>query len=457
MFIYIVIFYLAMLVVIKVSVRDVISKTSIIVYLSWWIFWLLLSTFNPYRLYSVSSNVYLLLMLNVFMFSFGFILYGIIKSKANQIYYINNSFNSFILNNYKFKIILVFLLVAVCYFFIKYLSIIQLLGAENGRNTLFEVGDLFINKFEIYLFSLIVSPFSEFLIIVLISLMLFQRKIILLFLCLFFLIFYGYIGSGRSLYISILIALVFIILIKKQIKATNIFSLSLKSEAFATGIKRKFILTLFVVLVVILLSYITAQRMGNSDFNSETIFAGFNDFGKHSVIYMTGPFRALDYAITHNYVENTGLFYGRATFAGFDSLLKMFIHGFGGTYKSANDIIIPLLQNEFIPISSENSFNFAYTNVMIHLFDFGLLGVFLFPFLFGLFVRSMYYKFIKAPTFPMLVIIVYIFESMIFTVFKWSYQFSNPIILIIILYFLHKSAIKKNRKISENIEDVVSK
>lgn len=446
-----------MLALIKVMVHDALSKTSIKVYLSWWVLWLLISTLNPFELYSVSSKVYLLLMLNVFMFSFGFILYGIIKPKPGQIYNINKSFNSLVLNNYKFKIVLVFLLVAVCYFFIKYLSVIQSVGGSEGRSTLFEIGDLFINKFEIYLFNLIVSPFSEYLIIVLISLILFQRKNILLFLCLVFVIFYGYIGTGRGFYVNILISLGIVFLIKPKIIAMNIFSLSFKKSTLSKVVIRKVIVILLVVFVVIMFSFTTAQRKGYSDFNSETLFLGLNEFGKQSIWYMTGPFRALDYAIANNYIEKTGLFYGRATFAGFDDLIKIFIHGFGGTYKSANDVIIPLIQDNRIPISSEITFNFAYTNVMIHLFDFGLLGVFLFPFVFGLFVRIMYYKFIEAPTFPMLVIIIYILRTMILTIFKWQYQFGDSIILMIILYLMHKSAIKKNREILENIEDVVLK
>ena len=53
---------------------------------------------------------------------------------------------------------------------------------------------------------------------------------------------------------------------------------------------------------------------------------------------MTGPFRALDYALDQNYLDKTDLLWGRSTFAGVDALVKIVIHFLGGSYTSAGEI-----------------------------------------------------------------------------------------------------------------------
>lgn len=444
-------FYLFMFILIKRTVRDAISKKFVILYLTWWVWWLFISTLNPIRLYPVSNYVYCLLIANVFMFTSGFIFYGLIKSKPKRIYCIKETFTVLIVNSHLYKIILFILLVIVYFLFKKYLLIKSSIGALEARDSIFATGEMFASNNAVRFFGLILYPFYEYTSLVLIGLILFCRKKILLILCMAFSFLYGYIGSGRGMFISILISLGFIFLIKPEILEMNIFPLKYTKSSKKNIFNRKKFILLSAVLIVIA-SFVTAERMGLDDWKFETLASGFHKFSEQSIWYMIGPFRALDYGIANNYMDIIGLQFGRATFGGFDNLIKMLIHGIGGTYKSANDLIIPLLQENKILVSPDTVFNFAYTSVILHLFDLGFLGVLIFPFIIGIFVRHIYYKLIQAPTFPIFVIAVIIFKSMILTVFRWDYQFSNYIVLVVVLYLMHKYVVSNYLK-NHNIKD----
>ena len=445
----IVLFFLLMAVLVWFLVRDKLSQKTIIAYLSWWSLWLVISTLNPFGVFPVANRVYLLLLLNVFMFTLGFVLYGQIRRRQKGRLLENGTFKRTVLNNSMFKLVLIVLLAAVGYLFFKYLAILNLKGAAGGRTTLFDVGELFVNKYEIFFYGLAIKPFAEVLAVVFICLLIFKRKPLILTLCSAFIFIYGAIGSGRMYYASIVIFLGYVLYLKKQILSKGIFEFQPVKKATHEGAKRKFLLGVLLLLVVLLMAFITAQRLGYSGSKGEVLLSGGREFFKQSVWYMTGSFRALDYALAQDYAGMTGYFHGRATFAGFDSLTKLVVHGLGGTYESANNVIIPMLQ-ETLLISPEINYNFAYTNVLVHYLDFGIWGVAIFPFLFGLFSRSMYCKFKETPTFPLLALIVCLFFSMIITVFKWPYQFSNEVIVMVALYLWHWITITKDiRKVKK--------
>ena len=66
-----------------ILVRDKLSRIFLSIYIYWWSLLLIISTFNPYGLYAVSDSIYSLLILNISMFTFGFILSGH-KQKASN-------------------------------------------------------------------------------------------------------------------------------------------------------------------------------------------------------------------------------------------------------------------------------------------------------------------------------------------------------------------------------------
>ena len=81
----IVLFFIVMFLYSKILIKDSLSRGIIFTFLSIWFVALFLSSFDPYGLYSVSSDTYLILILNVFSFVFGFSLVRINRTLYNNI------------------------------------------------------------------------------------------------------------------------------------------------------------------------------------------------------------------------------------------------------------------------------------------------------------------------------------------------------------------------------------
>ena len=59
-------------------------------YLTFWLMWITVSIFNPFNLYPVSNNTYLIIWLNLFFFSLGyFLVCGPILDRPYQIFKIS--------------------------------------------------------------------------------------------------------------------------------------------------------------------------------------------------------------------------------------------------------------------------------------------------------------------------------------------------------------------------------
>lgn len=427
---------------IKVVIRDKLSFICVFCYLSWWLFWLFLSTFDPYDLFPVTTYSYLLLILNVLFFVLGF---AISAQRIPPKYPISlkYSFKPLICQSIKFKIILFVFIGIVYYYFHKYLFVLTLYNAAEGRNTMFEEGELFSSHYEILLYNMAVKPFFYFLSVLIAVLLIYFSNKYLLVLSIVFLLLYSYIGSGRGAYITVLMMLGFAFLIKSYVIESPLFY----GVKFSTLKKMKIRLYILLVgcTVVLFVSYITALRKGEIGFSFETLAIGFEEFFKQCVWYMTGPFRALDYALDQNYLDKTDLLWGRSTFAGVDALVKIVIHFFGGSYTSAGEITTMFLQENYIPVGNDITMNFAYTCVMAYLFDFGFLGVIICPFLSGFFVRKAFLTFQRYPTFPMFVLCLFLFYAMIMTVFKWSFQFIDVFIFVACMLRWHHYIVRKSK------------
>lgn len=430
----------------KNLIYDRISKVFIYLYLAWWYIWLIISTFNPYDIFEVSTFTYLLLIANVMFFLFGFVL-GNRKTTTNY-NYIQVNFDNSIFKSKLFLIVLFIFIALILFYLKKYFLVLAISNAAEGRTALFEEGDLFSSHYEILLFNLIIKPYSSFIIISTILILLFcKRKLLLIPTTIYFLS-YSFIGSGRGAYISVLIMLMYTYLIRKSILKTSNFQIekyTYGKKSNRENLKMRLIIVTLIIVSLFFTSYITAMRMGEDTLSIESISIGWNEFLKQGVWYMTGPFRTLDYAIEQNYVGKTGLLYGRTYFAGFDAIIKMIVHFFGGKYISSGEITTMMLQNDYIYIGGGISVNFAYTCVMAYLFDFGYVGVIILPFVTGLFIRKVIKTYDEKPTLPLLMLIIYLFSIMINTVFKWGFQFIDTVVFTVVLLMYHKFIIRKTR------------
>jgi oligosaccharide repeat unit polymerase len=440
----IVLFFILLTLLSRYLLSDKLSKTIISFYLIWWAFWLSISTLNLYELYQVSTEIYFLLLLNTVMVLAGF-MYGNIfqDKKINSNLILDEKFNVF--KNKLFTGLLAVILLILLYYFLKFRAISS--TSLDLRMERFIVGELFSSVAELYFFNYFIEAFIYALYTILAYLIIYNKtKNIIFIMYLLCLILYAGIGSGRGpiLYLLVAVCLIYFIRNKDAVRNQNKFSkMDFKRNK---KYKTRLVTSLLVLVpgILVYAAWLTAVRAGYNEFSWEVIKIGFEGQFKQLFVYYTGPFRALEFGLEY-YTSNVGFLFGRGTFGGIDELINTAINLFGLNSISANVIIGGLLQNNTILIGDNVSFRYAYTSVMIHYFDLGIVGVIIFPFIFGLFVRKSIFMLQNNPTLPSLVIVVFLFQTMIFSVFSWGLQSPSSIIIIVSCYLFHKYSIRKKQ------------
>lgn len=411
-----------------------IATTIIRIYLIFWMIALLISTFNPFGLYKVSIMTYLILILGVIAFYLGFMSLKI-KIRNDRILSIEES----VLKSSLFKIILVACFVIILYYGLKYASIYLVMGS-GARATRFGTGELFSSTSILFVYSLFISTFSISCIYIFSYILVFSRKKGIVFLLSFFIIIISaYIGGGRAGFFSIILAIALFSFIKKSLLKSPI-----KIEyIFRNKMKKNNMLILFIIIAIlfILSVLVTVMRMSEN----ASFFDGLYLLSEQLIVYMVGPFRAFDYGISQ-YAPTLGYLYGAGTFAGIGEFIFFLMHLIGVNVYYANSIIGNLL-GLYIDIGGGHIFNYAFTNNMIFYFDFGIIGVILFSFLFGIFVRYIINLFIKKTNIYTLILLGYIFEAMMYSLFSWKLQSLPAIFLILVCLFLNSEIrLSKQRK-----------
>lgn len=427
----------------KMTIANGISKTVLISYLVYCGIWFGVSSMNPYDLYAVSDSVYFMQFSGIIMFALGFTFCGEMKTKNNL-----TTMNMIQLNLDKYKavpVVLFPLVLLLAYYLIKYYSLVGIYGGNEARIARFTAGGLFNSEVEALFFNYVIYPVEICcMVIIADSIVAHKRFTITFYLSLVYIILYTLIGSGREMMI---ILPIFMILLRKIYIIRGSARADLAKDNMqnvnAVKSKSKFILLILIfipifALVAFIMIYLTMVRLDNNEINYENMQSGFDELCRQFVIYFVGPFRAFELALNNNYLETSGYLLGRATFAGIDDLIGVLLICFGIKYNSANSIIASLLQENQINIGTNVDFNFAYTNLMIYYFDFGMLGIVLFSFLFGYFVRKSINYFQNNPNFFSLTIVLFLFYAMLFSAFKWSLQSSAAVILIAGAYYFSR-------------------
>lgn len=423
-----------LIIVSKLFINDKLSKIIILIYLLWWGLWLVLSNLNFYDLFLVEDFTYLLLLLNIVMFAGGFFYCGIFKHRKKEI----EIFSSYKISQSKiFLLLSIIATLILMYYWTRYLNAVNLNLSSDLRMERFEVGNVFSSTTEIFLFNYLMAPFVYISTIILAYLVIYYEVknviFILLSLCIFF---YAGIGAGRGPVADLLIAM----LLLYFTKAYNLGyenKIIEKKRSTRMQIMKRLLYLIIGLSLLIYMSWLTANRLGYFEFNIDAIEVGVKAFLDAVIIYYTGPFVALDYGL-EAYPSRIDYLYGLGTFAGIDELIGVAMTLLGVQYTYSNQPIGSLLQANIINISNNIGFNFAYTSVMIHYFDLGILGVIIFPFMFGFCVRKAIFLYEKKPTFPALIIVVFLFTIMLNTIFKWSFQSPAAFIVLIICSCWHK-------------------
>lgn len=185
--------------------------------------------------------------------------------------------------------------------------------------------------------------------------------------------------------------------------------------------------------------YITAARFGE-DFNSiKAISEGMEKTNEQILSYSAGPFAAFDYAIDHDYVEKMGGYQcGRLTGASIEAFLYTFFNRFGFLIHKSLDDFTQIVQEEPIAISDVMSWNALYTSLLYYYCDLGILGVCLFPFIFGYVFHKLINLLIRNVSFSSVVLLGYFYQRMIYSTMSYGFTDLFALLFVIVVYIIAK-------------------
>lgn len=427
----------------RIKIVNRISKAILTFYLIYCGIWFLISSMNPYGLYNVSNSVYFIQFLGILLFAVGFLFCGGMKTNNNLMFNKEDPFN---IERYKsFPIILITLVLILTFYLIKYYSIIAIsVSIGDARMERFMIGELFSTWMELFFFNFVISVIATFCLVLIANSIINEKRFNLTFyLSIIYVFIYSLIGSGRGIIIDMFIFIILAYKINLEIKYEKT-DLIIKRVKLFKKIIKFILISLFCVIAILALSYMTALRLNFTEINYDNLLYGFNKLIEATVVYFVGPFRAFEIALNNNYIGTTGFLLGRGTFAGIDELLGLPLLYWGINYNYANNIIGSILQNNFINIGPDQFFNYAYTHLMIYYFDFGISGIILFSFLFGYFVRKCINYFQNNPNFFSLAIILFLLKAMVVSVFSWALQSPAAIIYLVSAYYFSQKCKSRN-------------
>tara|TARA_R110001592_G_scaffold228395_4_gene484943 strand:+ start:310 stop:1647 length:1338 start_codon:yes stop_codon:yes gene_type:complete len=433
--------YLLLLFVIFTGVKDPISKWFITFIGSYWCISIIISTFNPYDINDVSLRTYVYLLIDIISFLFGYFVYNSIKKIHKK-----NSANLGLIDvgsfykNKKFKAILL-----VSFSVLSYLAITQykIILLQNGLGRLkLDFFDLVFNNnsYLYFLYQFFISPFFH-VILALQAYLVFQgkdKKYMIIF-GLYILLF-AFVGGKRSYFLTFF----FYLVVSFFVSNTYLFKKVLVRNYFIK--KGKYIFLIF-GLVFGFMVFMTSLSggIGGDENRIKTVSKGLS---QQFIIYSIGPFRAFDIGLDNNYLRDSGgHLFGRATLGGgIDYYITALLKRVGINIKSARELTMNKLQQTPIKIGKNIDFNFAYTNAMYHYYDFGVFGIFIFPFLFGIFVRYVIYKLYIKRTFSLYILLSFLFFACIQMLQFWYFIGLYPIAFVFFLLYLSRKEFKSMKK-----------
>lgn len=403
----------------KKTIKDRLSKTVIYSYVGVWAIAFITSTLRLYGLYEVSNYSMILLMLHVLAFTVGFWAFPIPKSCAAQIDVKEiKPHVEKLYNQVWFKFLVVVSTILMMFFFSKYYALIAVKDLAEIRGDYYDgvlYGPFFgsIKEFIFTPVSLLLLPlfaYSSF----------YKRDWIWLLMG-FFLMVSMTLSGGRLGYIRIAVIFFFIIVcvfngVKNKFK---FFTISLVT-----------LLSLFFILTVTTSSRLGQSFSGNLKSASELTV-------QQMVEYVEMPVGAFNYAIENDYLGKMGGYsYGRLTFCGVEAVAYSVLGKVGIPVHRYVADLAPLQQESLIPIADEEqTWNALYTSVLYYYLDLGLVGVIIFPFLFGLLFRFLIKKLYNLRNVFMIIIVATVFYKVILSVLQFGMGSHVELIVLILLYY----------------------
>ena len=436
-----IILFFALLIWIKAFIHDRISRFVLLSFVAYWCFALFSSTLSPLGLFPISDGTYGVLTLGVLSFVFGMSIVSTnseTKLNTYDLTQIKTIFNKTLSSRILICVYIIFTLIALKYSTkALIISALQDSASEMAaeRETLIFEENYWVSQAYTYL----MFPLFNFASMAIAYIIMYQLKghRLMLSILLCYAATFSILAAGRSQFMVILLYFLIVFVCMERGKAI----LSVNSKQ----LKRIVMIGLLAVGLYIGMSYMTNFRTTGELQNSETAADSQMDSNMAETIlsYSTLPLKLFDIALNEDYLTRLGGYrYGRATFAGMDVVACGALRRAGIDVESSSEIVY-YLQDTWEPVSSTTSANYAYTGLFYHYMDFGIWGVFFFPFLFGMAFRYVIRLFNRTPSVPMLALIGICYFMMLHSVFT-CYFIKPWIVLYIILLIIWHRKLQKN-------------
>lgn len=394
-----------------------VSKFFLLAFQGIWAIDLLILTQSPYGLYEISDNTYWLLIINILFFSFGFLIRGKGHIKTEDKSHFNFDINS-ILTNKGFQCIAIIGCLITLYYFRIFLVASSIASSLSDVRTNYYSGELYGPLFNVFN-GVFLQPLQILSYPLVVYGLLFNRKWVIIPLSIF-LITYNSLTGGRFGYIKIFYSFIFLVCCTQQLNIKRIISLCM-----GAGV------------LFLLLSYVTAGRMESGGSVIDRIENGADKTLQHITTYACGASVALDHAINSDFLDRMdGYSYGGLTGSSVVQVSYIVLNKLGLKFKQPMEQFTQIKQNEYITVGPELYFNALYTSVLYFYMDFGILGVFFLPFIFGWICRFMIDKLILYNNYYLLVLVNYLFILTMFSITDYNFTSYTSLFVVIILYRL---------------------
>lgn len=427
---FVLIYYFLLLFISKLLTRESLSSFVICIYIIWWGTLIYCSTFNFYFLLPISNKSYFILLLSTTSFIIGFLL---AKTKHKKQYeYLSCDFNilkSEISTCY--KIVLMVSLVYIGYLAVRYYSLLLIYSAGEARGIRYTL-DFFDSRLLAILFVYFHAFFLFAVMRLIYMIMFFKKYNKWVFLTATYVILFCFVGTGRY---QLLYVLFVALLFHKY-----------EPRFMELRHRSKFASILVIVMMAFGLVFFGILRSSSLDYE-------FENFLISCVHYINGPFRLLDLGIDDTaYLNQLGYpCYGTASMGGFVEIFAPLFIACGIRSNSAD--IVQILNENVMSITDyvTTYYNYSYTAFFTYYLDFGLIGCFFIPMLFGYLLRKSLCDYIRNRDFYSFCIFVYLFFVSITSFFSWDFMQSPSAIFCVTIYFLmyrnKKMAVRSYRKL----------
>lgn len=397
-------------------------------YLIFWGGWTFVSLLNPYDLYDVSNNSYLLLWLNITVFSLG---YFLVCNKRTNFKYVDIFSKKH--TQIFFRIIQLIVLLYLIYYYIRYNFLLSGLAITEARNIKYELGYLFNSYTEYLIYTYFVTAFVHLKLVIDIANYIMTKKIqFSTLITAASVILFSLIGFGRFIFFYALIFFALAIFLKKE----NVNRI-INDNRHNKKKKKKAVYVLFTVIGFYFMTLLTANRTGGGISDFDDLLFWFKFSIQEGVTYFVGPYRALDYFLTNKIYNQIGFTLGRATFSGIDEIINNFFILIGIEYKTANGLISSFTRGN-ISIGDTRFFNAFYTGIVNFYLDFRIFGVILFPLLYGIISAKIWNIYNKKPNIYTFSLLIYFTKTTIAYQYRWDFGAPSTWIVIITLIILSR-------------------